>query len=58
MRTLSFVTPHAWAIDAFRDLALRDADLVAILPQLGVLLGFAVVLIGLATLRFRRALVG
>ena len=57
MRTLSFLTPHAWAIDAFRELALRDGDLVAILPQVAVLLGFAVVLIGLATVRFRRALV-
>jgi len=58
MRTLSFVTPHAWAIDAFRDLALRDADLAGILPQLGVLAAFAAVLIGLATVRFRRTLAG
>jgi ABC-2 type transport system permease protein len=58
MRTASHVTPHAWAIDAFRDLTLRDKDLLGILPQLAVLAGFAVALIGLATVRFRRALVG
>jgi ABC-2 type transport system permease protein len=58
MRTMSHVTPHAWAIDAFRDLTLRDADLAGIAPQLAVLLGFAAVLIALATVRFRRAIVG
>jgi ABC-2 type transport system permease protein len=58
MRTLSHVTPHAWAIDAFRDLTLRDKDVVGILPQLAVLAGFAVGLLGLATVRFRKALVG
>jgi ABC-2 type transport system permease protein len=58
MRTLSHVTPHAWAIDAFRALTLRDESLVGILPQLGALAGFAVVLIGLATIRFRKAIAG
>jgi ABC-2 type transport system permease protein len=58
MRTLGHVTPHAWAMDAFRALTFDGADLVAILPELAVLLGFAVVLLGLATLRFRRVIVG
>ena len=58
MRTLSHVTPHAWAIDAFRDLTLRDKDLLGILPRLAVLAGFAIALIALATIRFRKALVG
>ena len=58
MRTLSHVTPHAWAIDALRDVAIRDADLLAILPKIGVLLGFAAVLLAVATLRFRRTIVG
>jgi ABC-2 type transport system permease protein len=55
MRTLSHVTPHAWAIDGLRAVAIRDADLVGVAPQLAVLLAFAVVLLGLATVRFRRA---
>jgi len=58
MRTIGHVTPHAWAMDAFRALTFDGADLVAILPELAVLLGFAVVLLGLATLRFRRVIVG
>lgn len=58
MRTASHVTPHAWAMDAFRGLLLRGETLVDILPQLAVLAGFAVVLLTLAVWRFRRALVG
>lgn len=58
MRTLSHITPHAWAIDALREVALRDADLPAIALQLAVLLGFGGILLGLATLRFRRSIVG
>jgi hypothetical protein len=45
-------------MDAFRALTFDGADLVAILPELAVLAGFAVVLLGLATLRFRRVIVG
>lgn len=56
MRTVSHLTPHAWAIDALREAALRDGDIVAIAPQLAVLFGFAAVLLVLATVRFRRVL--
>ena len=55
MRTLSHVTPHAWAMDAFRALGSGDT-VVTILPQLLVLAVFATGLLGLATLRFRRVL--
>ncbi len=58
MRTLSHVTPHAWAIDAFHDLLLNGGGLVRILPEVAVLLGFAAVLLALAVVRFRRQLTG
>ncbi|MEW5992408.1 MAG: ABC transporter permease [Chloroflexota bacterium] len=56
MRTAGHVTPHAWAMDAFRALLFQGADLPAILPQLAILAGFAAVLLALAGLRFRRLL--
>lgn len=56
MRTLSHVTPHAWAMDAFRALLFDGAGLVDILPELAVLAGFALALLALATFRFRRVL--
>jgi ABC-2 type transport system permease protein len=55
MRTVSHVTPHAWAIDGLRAVAIRDADLLGVLPEVAVLLAFAIVLLGLATVRFRQA---
>jgi ABC-2 type transport system permease protein len=58
MRTLSHVTPHSWAIDALRDVTLSDASIGGILPELGVLLGFAAVFLGLAAWRLRRAITG
>jgi ABC-2 type transport system permease protein len=56
MQTLSHVTPHAWAMEAFRKLTYEQATLVDILPQLVVLWGFAILLMALATWRFRRVL--
>jgi ABC-2 type transport system permease protein len=56
MRTIAHITPHAWAMDAFRSILLDRAGLVQILPQLGVLLVFAAVLFGVAVLRFRRVI--
>ncbi len=56
MQTLARVTPHAWAIDAFRSMLLKNASLAQILPDLAVLAGFGVVLSGVAVIRFRRVL--
>lgn len=54
MRSVSFVTPHAWAMDAFGEMVYRGGGLAQILPQLAVLLLFAAALLSLAVLRFRR----
>ncbi|HEX7471865.1 MAG TPA: ABC transporter permease [Candidatus Limnocylindrales bacterium] len=56
MRTLSFVTPHAWAMDAFHALLLRGAGLLEILPQLGIIVAYAVVLLAIAVWRFGRVI--
>lgn len=58
MRTISRATPHAWALDGLRALAVHDATLAGVLPQVGVLLAFAMVLLGLATWRLRASLAG
>jgi ABC-2 type transport system permease protein len=56
MRTLSHVTPHAWAMDAFHRLLLEGGGLGQVLTEVGVLLGFAAVLLTLAVFRFRRVI--
>jgi ABC-2 type transport system permease protein len=56
VRTLSHVTPHAWAMDAFHRLLLDGGGLADVMVDVGVLLGFAVVLLTLAVVRFRRAI--
>ena len=56
MRTLSYVTPHAWAMDAFHAVLLRGAGLVDVLPQIGVILAYAVALLFVAVWRFRRVI--
>jgi ABC-2 type transport system permease protein len=58
MRTLSHITPHAWAMDAFHRLLVQGGGLVDVLPDIAILLGFAAVLLTLATIRFRRAIAG
>jgi ABC-2 type transport system permease protein len=55
MATLSWVTPHRWALDGFREL-IAGGGVFDILPQLGVLLAVAVVLLALGAWRLRRAL--
>lgn len=56
MRTVAYLTPHAWAIDGLRTLVFDRGGLASIAPQLGVLLLYALVPLLLATWRFRRTL--
>jgi ABC-2 type transport system permease protein len=55
-RAIAHVTPHAWANDAFSKLLKHGGDLVTVLPQIGVLLGFAAVVIAVAVWGLRRSL--
>jgi ABC-2 type transport system permease protein len=56
MRRIAFLTPHAWALDAFAETVRRDGTVVDILPQLGVLTVFAAVLLVLASWQMRRVI--
>ncbi len=53
LQNIAHVTPHAWALDAFAELVQRGGGLFDILPELGVLMAYAVVLGLIATWRLR-----
>lgn len=55
VRTIALVTPHAWANNAFAELA-RHGGLVDVLPEIGVLAGYAVVLFAFGAWRLHRSL--
>lgn len=55
MATISWLTPHRWALDGFRELIV-GGSVADVLPQLGVLLGIAAAFLALATWRLRAAL--
>ena len=56
MQTIAHITPHAWAVEGFTKLIRTDAGLPDIALQIAVLLGFAVVLLGLASWRLHRSI--
>jgi len=56
LKTIARFTPHAWAIEGFRNLAFYGVGPADIAPQLGVLMAFALVTLAIAVLRFRRTL--
>lgn len=56
MQRIAHITPHAWALDGFAELVRRDGTTVDILPELGVLTVYAVVLLSLASWRLRIAI--
>ena len=56
MQIVSRGTPHYWALRGFKDLIYREGGLGSISMELAVLAGFAVVLLAVATYRFRRIL--
>ena len=55
MQRVADFTPHAWAISGLSEVIRHGGHLGDVLPQLGVLLGLAAVLIALASWRLRRA---
>lgn len=55
MRMVAHLTPHAWALDAFSVLVRDDGNITDIAPELGVLAAYAAVVIGIASIRLRRA---
>jgi len=58
MRRIAHLTPHAWAVDGFGELIRRGGGVADILPELGVLAGFAAALLTAATWRFHRSITG
>jgi ABC-2 type transport system permease protein len=52
-RTAAYLLPTAWAMQGLNNLLLRGADLAGVLPQAGVLLGFAAVFFAVGVWRFR-----
>lgn len=57
MRTVARVTPHAWAGEAMAELVRRGGTLLDVLPQVGALAAFAVVLLGVGGWQLRRSIV-
>ena len=58
MQTLTQLSPMAWALSGFHDILLYRASLGAILPEIGMLSSFGVVLLWIAGRRYRRDLRG
>ena len=56
MQRIAHLTPHAWALDGYAELVRRGGTTVDILPELGILVLYAVVLLGLAAWRLRVAI--
>jgi ABC-2 type transport system permease protein len=53
LNTIGKVVPHYWAIQAYTDLMVRGQGVADILPELGILAGFAAVFFVIGLLRFR-----
>lgn len=56
MRRIAYFVPHSWAVDGYAVLMRQDGGLGDVLPQLGMLVAFAVVFFGVAAWLFRRRL--
>jgi ABC-2 type transport system permease protein len=53
LQLLSRFTPHAWALEGYHDAMIRGMGVREVLPESGVLLGFAVLFFAFALWRFR-----
>jgi ABC-2 type transport system permease protein len=53
MQNIARIFPTTWAMQGLLDLLLRGAGVMDILPEAGILLGFAVIFFSLGVWRFR-----
>ncbi len=53
MQTIGLISPHAWALTAYQDVLVRGYGVDRILPEVAVLMSFAVVFFGVALWRFK-----
>jgi ABC-2 type transport system permease protein len=53
MQTVGRLSPMSWAMDGFQDIITRGQGMTAVLPEVGVLLAFAVVFLFIGIWRFR-----
>lgn len=53
MQDLARITPHFWAITGYQDVLVRGLGLFDVMPESGVLFGFAAIFFGVALWRFR-----
>ncbi len=53
MVKLSYITPHAWALNAYQDLIQRHHTLVSTLPNIAVVAAFGIVFFSFALARFK-----
>ncbi len=58
MQTIAKATPHYWAIHGFRDLVFGEGGFAAIQQEVAVLSALAVVLLTVASIRFRKSIIG
>jgi ABC-2 type transport system permease protein len=56
MKVIAVIDPFTYAVHGFRNLVLKNTDLLAIAPDLAFLFGFTVIAMGTATALFRRSL--
>ena len=56
MYDVAHFTPHAWAVEAFSKIVQLHGDVSSIIPDLAMLMGYAIVLMSAATWLLRRTL--
>lgn len=52
LRTINVVLPQTWAMQGYQDLITRGMGFADVLPEIGVLLGFAAVFFAIAVYKF------
>jgi len=52
MQTIALITPHAWAIEGYHEIIVRNGGLLSVVPHTAALLGFATIFFSIGAWRF------